>query len=48
VLFLLPIYWSVPADRVMTQQINFTKSMAIVGGLLVVARGSGRYGLDKS
>jgi putative oxidoreductase len=47
--FIFHAYWSVPADQVMNQQINFMKNMAIVGGLLfVLARGSGRYGLDKS
>jgi putative oxidoreductase len=42
-------YWSVPADQVMNEQIEFTKNLAIVGGLLLVlAHGSGRYALDKS
>jgi putative oxidoreductase len=46
--FVFHAYWSVPADQVMNAQIKFMKNMAIVGGLLfVLARGSGRYGLDK-
>jgi putative oxidoreductase len=41
-------YWSVPADQVQNQQIHFMKNLAIAAGLLIVfARGSGRYGLDR-
>ena len=47
--FIFHAYWSVPADQVMNQQIEFIKNLAIVGGLLLVlAHGSGRYALDKS
>lgn len=41
-------YWSVPADQVQNQQIHFMKNLAIIGGLLVVfARGSGRYAIER-
>jgi putative oxidoreductase len=42
-------FWSVPADQVMMQQINFFKNVAILGGMLFVyAMGPGRYSVDKS
>jgi len=42
-------YWSVPADQVQNQQIHFMKNIALVGGLLLVfARGSGRYAIERS
>ena len=41
-------FWSVPADEVMSQQINFIKNVAIIGGMLMVmAFGPGRYSVDK-
>ena len=53
-LFLLVItpifhnFWSVPADQVMMQQINFFKNVAILGGMLFVyAMGPGRYSADR-
>ena len=47
-MFIFHAYWSVPADQVQNQQIHFMKNLAIIGGLLVVfARGSGRYGIDR-
>ena len=48
-MFIFHAYWSVPADQVQNQQIHFMKNLAIIGGLLVVfARGSGRYGLERA
>ena len=48
-MFIFHAYWSVPADRVQNQQIHFMKNLAIIGGLLVVfARGSGRYGVERA
>jgi putative oxidoreductase len=41
-------FWSVPAAEAMSQQINFIKNIAIVGGMLMVmAFGPGRYSVDK-
>ena len=41
-------FWSVPADKVMMQQINFFKNLAISGGLLAFAAyGAGRFSIDK-
>jgi len=41
-------FWPVPADEVMSQQINFIKNVAIIGGMLMVmAFGPGRYSVDK-
>jgi len=41
-------FCSVPADEVMSQQINFIKNVAIIGGMLMVmAFGPGRYSVDK-
>jgi putative oxidoreductase len=40
-------YWSLPADKVMVQQLMFFKNIAIVGGLLaLVAFGAGKWSLD--
>jgi putative oxidoreductase len=42
-------FWSVPADQVMMQQINFFKNVAILGGMLFVyAMGPGRYSVDRA
>ena len=47
-MFIFHAYWSVPADQVQNQQIHFMKNLAIIGGLLVVfARGSGRYAIER-
>lgn len=41
-------FWSMPADKVMIQQIMFYKNLAIIGGLLAYAAfGAGRFSLDK-
>lgn len=40
-------YWAVPDAQVMMQKLNFTKNLAIVGGLLAFAAfGAGRLSLD--
>ena len=40
-------YWAVPEAQQMMQKINFTKNLAIAGGLLAfVAFGAGRLSLD--
>jgi putative oxidoreductase len=40
-------YWGVPEAQVMMQKMNFTKNLAIVGGLLAFAAfGAGRLSLD--
>ena len=40
-------FWGVPADKVMMQQLQFFKNMAIVGGLFgFAAFGGGRFSLD--
>jgi len=47
-MFIFHAYWSVPVDQVQNQQIHFMKNLAIIGGLLVVfARGSGRYAIER-
>ena len=47
--FVFHAYWSVPVDRVRSEQIHFMSNLAIAGGLLLVlAHGSGRHALDKS
>lgn len=41
-------FWSAPEAEAMSQQINFIKNIAIIGGMLmVVAFGPGRYSVDK-
>lgn len=41
-------FWSMPADQVMMQQLLFTKNVAIVGGLLVLAAfGAGAVSIDR-
>jgi putative oxidoreductase len=41
-------FWSAPPAEAMSQQINFIKNIAIVGGMLMVmAFGPGRYSVDK-
>jgi len=54
-LWLIPVtlvfhaYWSVPAEQVMAQTINFQKNLAIMGGMLYLAfMGPGRLSLDKA
>jgi putative oxidoreductase len=48
-MFIFHAYWSAPADQVQNQQIHFIKNLAIFGALLVVfARGSGRYGVERA
>jgi len=40
-------YWAVPEAQVMMQKLNFTKNLAIVGGLLAFAAfGAGRFSID--
>ena len=47
--FVFHPYWSVPADQVHAETIQFNKNLAIVGGLLYVAfTGPGRLSLDKA
>ncbi len=41
-------YWSMPADKVMAQQINFFKNLGVAGGLFAFAAfGAGRFSIDK-
>jgi putative oxidoreductase len=41
-------FWSVPPAEVMSQQVNYIKTIAIIGGMLMVmAFGPGRYSVDK-
>jgi putative oxidoreductase len=41
-------FWAAPPDQVMSQQVNFVKNIAIIGGLLMVcAHGPGRLSVDK-
>jgi putative oxidoreductase len=41
-------FWSVPAEQVMGEQINFMKNASILGGmLLLLAFGPGRYSVDR-
>ena len=45
--FIFHNFWGVPADKVMMQQLQFFKNMAIVGGLFgFAAFGGGRFSLD--
>jgi putative oxidoreductase len=47
--FVFHPYWSVPAEQVYAQTIQFNKNLAIMGGLLYVAfTGPGRLSLDKA
>ena len=40
-------YWAVPEAQVYMQKLNFTKNLAIVGGLLAFAAfGAGRFSID--
>ncbi|MEP6943780.1 MAG: DoxX family protein [Betaproteobacteria bacterium] len=41
-------FWSVPAAEVATQEINFMKNLAIIGGMFMVAAfGPGRFSVDR-
>ncbi|APW37937.1 DoxX family protein [Rhodoferax koreense] len=41
-------YWAMPADKVMANQMNFFKNLAIAGGMLAFASfGAGRFSVDK-
>lgn len=41
-------FWAVPEAQQMMQQMNFSKNMAIVGGLLAFAAfGAGRFSIDR-
>jgi len=41
-------FWAMPADKVMANQMNFFKNLAIAGGLLAYAAfGAGRFSIDK-
>jgi putative oxidoreductase len=40
-------YWAVPAEQAFVTQLLFTKNIAVIGGLLVLAAfGAGQYSLD--
>jgi putative oxidoreductase len=40
-------YWAVPEAQMYMQKLNFTKNLAIVGGLLAFAAlGAGRFSID--
>ena len=41
-------YWAMPADKVMSNQMNFFKNLAIAGGMLAFAAfGGGRFSVDR-
>lgn len=41
-------YWSMPAEKVMMNQLNFYKNLAIAGGLFAFAAlGAGRFSIDR-
>lgn len=45
--FFFHVYWSLPADKQMMQQLMFFKNVAVSGGLLaLVAFGAGGWSLD--
>lgn len=45
--FFFHAYWGLPADQASVQQLLFTKNVAVVGGLLVVAAfGAGALSVD--
>jgi putative oxidoreductase len=45
--FIFHAYWSMPAEQVMMQQINFMKNLAIAGGMLALAAyGAGAWSID--
>ena len=47
--FVFHPYWSVPAEQVYAESIQFNKNLAIMGGLLYVAfMGPGKLSLDKA
>lgn len=40
-------FWAVPAEQAFVTQLLFTKNIAVIGGLLVLAAfGAGKYSLD--
>lgn len=40
-------FWAVPAEQAFVTQLLFTKNIAVIGGLLVIAAfGAGQYSLD--
>ncbi len=40
-------FWAVPAEQAFVTQLLFTKNIAVIGGLLVIAAfGAGKYSLD--
>jgi uncharacterized membrane protein YphA (DoxX/SURF4 family) len=44
----VPRLWSVPADQVMNQQINFMKNLSILDAMLLLyAFGPGRLSIDR-
>jgi putative oxidoreductase len=41
-------FWAVPADQAFMTQLLFTKNIAVIGGLLMMAAfGAGQYSLDE-
>jgi putative oxidoreductase len=41
-------YWAMPADKVMSNQMNFYKNLTIAGGMLAFAAfGGGRFSIDR-